>query len=52
MRIAAEAVMNGLIGKVVQVNVGLPTGRGTDEEGKVAQPIPLTWTTPLVWAQP
>ena len=33
MRIAAEAVMNGLIGKVVQVNVGLPTGRGTDEEG-------------------
>ena len=40
MRIAAEAVMNGLIGKVVQVNVGLPTGRGTDEEGKVAQPIP------------
>jgi len=40
MRIAAEAVMNGLIGKIKEVNVGLPTGRGTDDEGKVAQDIP------------
>ena len=40
MRIAAEAVMNGLIGKVKAVNVGLPTGRSSKEEGKVAQPIP------------
>jgi len=40
MRVAAEVVMNGLIGKIKEVNVGLPTGKGTDEEGKVAQPIP------------
>jgi predicted dehydrogenase len=40
MRIAAEAVMNGLIGKIKEVNVGLPTGRSSKEEGKVAQPIP------------
>jgi predicted dehydrogenase len=40
-RIAAEAVMNGLIGKVTHVEVGLPTGKGHDsDEGKVAQPIP------------
>ena len=39
-RIAVEIVMNGLIGKVKQVKVGLPTGKGTNEEGKVAQPIP------------
>ncbi len=40
MRIAAEVVMNGLLGKIKQVNVGLPTGGSTKEEGKVAQPIP------------
>ncbi len=39
-RIAAEAVMNGVLGKISSVLVGLPTGKGTDEEGKVAQPIP------------
>ncbi len=39
-RIAAEVVLNGLIGKVQQVEVGLPTGKPTNEEGKVAQPIP------------
>lgn len=39
-RIAAEAVMNGLIGKIQSVEVGLPTGKGTDVEGKEAQPIP------------
>jgi predicted dehydrogenase len=39
-RIAAEAVMNGLIGKVTNVKVGLPTGSGTDEIGRVGQPIP------------
>ncbi len=39
-RVAAEVVMNGLIGKVKQVEVGLPTGRTTNEEGKVAQEIP------------
>ena len=32
--------MNGLLGKIKEVKVGLPTGGGTDEEGKVAQPIP------------
>ncbi len=39
-RIAAEIVLNGLIGKVKHVEVGLPTGKGTDIEGKVAEPIP------------
>ncbi len=39
-RIAAEIVMNGLIGKVKEVQVGLPTGRSTDIDGKTAQPIP------------
>ena len=39
-RVAAEAVMNGVIGKVKHVEVGLPTGKGTKEEGKVAQEIP------------
>ena len=39
-RVAAEAVMNGVLGKIKEVKVGLPTGGGTDEEGKVAQPIP------------
>ena len=39
-RIAAEAVLNGLIGKVTNVKVGLPTGGGTDELGRVGQPIP------------
>jgi predicted dehydrogenase len=40
MRVAAECVLNGLIGKVKEVKVGLPTGKGTTEEGKEAQPIP------------
>ena len=40
MRIAAEAVMNGLLGKIKEVNVGLPTGRSSNEDGKVAKPIP------------
>ncbi len=40
MRVAAEAVMNGVLGKIKEVKVGLPTGGGTNEEGKVAQPIP------------
>ncbi len=39
-RVAAEAVMNGLLGKISHVKVGLPTGRGTNEEGKVAHEIP------------
>ena len=39
-RIATEVVLNGLIGKLKEVKVGLPTGKTTDEEGKVAQPIP------------
>jgi predicted dehydrogenase len=39
-RVAAEAVLNGLLGKVKHVEVGLPTGKGTNEEGKVAQEIP------------
>ena len=39
-RLAAEAVMNGLLGKITEVKVGLPTGKGTAEEGKVAQEIP------------
>ena len=50
-RLAAEAVMNGLIGKVTEVKVGLPTGRTTDIEGKVAEEIPAhldydTWVGP------
>ena len=40
MRVAAEAVMNGVLGKIKEVKVGLPTGGGTNEEGKVAQEIP------------
>ncbi|MBT3467786.1 MAG: Gfo/Idh/MocA family oxidoreductase [Opitutae bacterium] len=40
MRIAAEVVMNGLLGKIKEVNVGLPTGRSSNEDGKVAKPIP------------
>jgi len=39
-RIAVEIVMNGLIGKVKEVKVGLPTGNQTDLEGKVAEPVP------------
>lgn len=39
-RIAAEIVLNGLIGKVRHVEVGLPTGKPTAEEGKVAQAVP------------
>ncbi|MGB1128687.1 MAG: Gfo/Idh/MocA family protein [Haloferula sp.] len=39
-RVAAEIVLNGLIGKIKHVEVGLPKGKGTGEEGKVAQPIP------------
>jgi predicted dehydrogenase len=39
-RMAAEIVLNGLIGKVSHVEVGLPTGGATAEEGKVAQEIP------------
>ena len=39
-RVAAEIVMNGLIGKVKEVKVGLPTGNETDIEGKTAEPIP------------
>ncbi|MCH7226999.1 Gfo/Idh/MocA family protein [Haloferula sp. A504] len=39
-RVGAEIVLNGLIGKIKHVEVGLPTGKGTDIEGKEAQPIP------------
>lgn len=39
-RMAAEVIMNGLIGKVTQVKVGLPTGGGTDLDGKRGEPIP------------
>ena len=39
-RIAVEIVMNGLIGKVNEVKVGLPTGPQTDIEGTVAEPLP------------
>jgi predicted dehydrogenase len=39
-RIAVEIVLNGLIGKVKHVEVGLPTGNGSNEDGKIAQPIP------------
>ncbi|MGB0291974.1 MAG: Gfo/Idh/MocA family protein [Luteolibacter sp.] len=39
-RIAAEIVLNGLIGKIKHLEVGLPKGKGTNEEGKVAQDIP------------
>ena len=39
-RMAAEVVLNGLIGKIKHVEVGLPKGHGSNEEGKIAQPIP------------
>ena len=39
-RIAAEAVQNGLLGKLKHVEVGLPTGKATKEDGKVAQDLP------------
>lgn len=39
-RMAVEVVLNGLIGKIQKVEVGLPTGKGTNDEGKVAQEIP------------
>jgi predicted dehydrogenase len=39
-RIAVETVLNGLLGKIEQVEVGLPTGNQTDEDGKTAQEIP------------
>ena len=39
-RIAVEIVLNGLIGKVKHVEVGLPTGNASKEEGKIAQEIP------------
>ena len=39
-RIAAEVILNGLVGKIQEVQVGLPGGETTEEEGKVAQPIP------------
>ena len=39
-RVAAEVVMNGLIGKIQRVEVGLPTGRSTDIAGLNAEPIP------------
>ncbi len=39
-RVAAEAVMNGLLGTIREVKVGLPTGKGTNELGRVGQPIP------------
>ncbi|MCF7734396.1 MAG: Gfo/Idh/MocA family oxidoreductase [Akkermansiaceae bacterium] len=50
-RVAAEAVLNGLLGKIQHVEVGLPTGNGTKEEGKIAQEIPAgldynTWCGP------
>ncbi|MFT4547308.1 MAG: putative dehydrogenase [Verrucomicrobiales bacterium] len=32
--------MNGLLGEIKEVQVGLPTGRQTDIDGKTAQPIP------------
>jgi len=39
-RIAAEAVMNGVLGKIQSVEVGLPGGKGTNEEGKTPHEIP------------
>ncbi len=39
-RRAAEVVMNGLIGKVKEVHVGLPTGERYDEEVKFDQKVP------------
>jgi predicted dehydrogenase len=39
-RVAAEAVMNGVLGKIHSVEVGLPKGKGTNEEGKVPHKIP------------
>ena len=50
-RVAAEAVMNGLLGKIKEVKVGLPTGNQTNEEGKVAQPIPANLDYDL-WCGP
>ena len=45
MRVAAEAVMNGVLGKIKEVKVGLPTVGGTNEECKVAQPVSYTHLT-------
>ena len=39
-RMAAEVVLNGLIGKVTEVKVGLPTGNRTDHLGKRGEPNP------------
>lgn len=39
-RIAVEAVMNGLLGKLQHVEVGLPTGGGTDLQGRHGEAIP------------
>ena len=39
-RIGSEIVLNELLGKINEVQVGLPGGETTEEEGKVAQPVP------------
>ena len=39
-RKAVEVVMNGLIGKVKEVHVGLPTGESSQVEGNVAKAVP------------
>jgi predicted dehydrogenase len=39
-RIAVEAVMNGLLGKIKHVEVGLPTGGKTDQLGRKGHQIP------------
>ncbi len=39
-QIAVEAVMNGLLGKIQHVEVGLPGGGGTNESGRRGHPIP------------
>jgi predicted dehydrogenase len=39
-RIAVEIVRNGLLGKIKQVEVGLPRGNSTDKSGRIGQPVP------------
>ncbi len=39
-RVAAEVVLNGLIGKVKEVQVGLPTGHTSEKEAKVGLAVP------------
>ncbi len=50
-RIAVEAVMNDLLGKIQHVEVGLPTGGGTDKKGRRGEAIPETLDYDM-WCDP